>query len=226
MAAPHRLGGVAYVDERQAARGHRRHRALEQQAHVLGGGTVDVARPEQQAGIDGDDLESGAVALEGLALGEELRAVVGPAREDADGCGVALGADVLDVAHGHRPARRRDRRRAGLPRTRTRRGRLRALDVQAVQLLGVLASPARPCRRSERRPRTPAPRAPTLAASSTSPPRLRANGTTSCPRASSARTTWVPRKPVAPVTRTFVLMTADPAGRPSGTSSAATRRST
>jgi hypothetical protein len=85
-------------------------------------------------------LRSRASRLEGLALGEELRAVVRPARQDADGCVVALGADVLDVAHGHRTARGGDDRAPDSGGRARVEHRLGALDVQAIQLLGVLAA--------------------------------------------------------------------------------------
>ena len=81
------------------------------------------------------------MALEGRLLGEELRAVVRPAVEEADGRLVVLGRDAIGVvAHGDGAARGRDDGATHVLRDAGVEHVLRALDVDALELLGVLGA--------------------------------------------------------------------------------------
>src|ERR1019366_561091 len=133
-----RLDGVAYVDEREAAGGDGGDRALEKEAPAFGQRAGPGAQAEDQARVDADDLESGAAPRERGALGEELRAIVGPALDEPDGRLVIFAAEGLRaLAHGPGAAGRREDDARHARRFARVEHALRAADVHAIELLGV-----------------------------------------------------------------------------------------
>src|SRR6185436_7029622 len=82
--------------------------------------------------------EPGAAAIERGALGVELRAVVGPAGDEADGRLVLLGFDDWIGRNRDGAARAGDDHATHAGGSGAVERPLRAVDVQAVELLGVL----------------------------------------------------------------------------------------
>jgi len=124
------------LDEARASGWHRRHALLEEEPNVLGRRAVQITRTEEKGRVHHHHLQ--ALHLERGLLGEELRAVVREARDDADRRLVVLGRDVIRIVSDRdRAARRRHDDALHTRLLAFCKNRLRAFDVDAIELFGV-----------------------------------------------------------------------------------------